>query len=753
MIRVSDSSDEEAEVSVQAFIHPDVGSEAKCLGFMSSFYGNPEYKGTCVIPPYGNGLFLNDTQEKDNIDSQVWTVRPIDDAVGTFALIASNKPAVCLRYLGVKDCSMQAELVQKDAEESTDYVAWKLVRRYDLAPVVSPPPPPAPAPLSPPVSPPTPPSPQTSPMSIPGPTISAPSSTSSGYVNVVVNALGGNAGCSVSSIVITAMASSVGSLAETVEVSASRPGLSSEGVSVPLKYAGYNFIDAVGKCSNGDVTERSNGLSVFYSGGPAPRVAESVLFSLKYIGSNIAFDSFDPDDEKRVCANINTVQPGGKCSILSVLPGSAVVTGTVTYPSAQEASSLVQQLTTVPPPYTLKEGPWSFGSVTDVETLAAESDPAPPTPRVPDPPTGVTMTPYNDDCPVGGLDVSFTPPVDRTGILGYTVTCKGPYITAPAARRALLATAPLAATVVTIGSSTNSARVTPLSPQANYVCDVQSLTVDQKSTVATSASSVMTGCTPPVFKILGVNQGGMLFYNPDINSPTAGSSWVALGTQYRTDACSLSGTNGAAIFVGTNKVYSSDNPGVSASWIATDQTGTSVSIGDNKQALFQGTGSNIFYTNDLVAANVVTTSGSGSGLQMSLSGTRAVGAGTSSVQYMSDVTTASFDGTISLPAGVTNPVSWVSLSGNAAVVAKGSSLYYTEDVTVQSIAWVTVTPMPTDAEFSGDIISAGLSGYQIIFTVDNGKYLSGNNIFLAPDIRNPVWSHPNGHLDCISMSS
>lgn len=748
MIRVSDSSDEEAEVSVQAFIHPDVESEAKCLGFISSFYGNPEYRGTCVIPPYGNGLFLNDTQEEDYIDSEVWTVRPIDNAVGTFALIASNKPAVCLRYLGVKDCSMQAELVQKDAEESSDYVAWKLVRRYDLAPVVSPPPPPAPAPLLPPVSPPAPPSPQTAPVSIPGPTISAPSSTSSGYVDVVVNALGGNAGCSVSSIVITAIASSVGSLAETVEVSASRPGLSSEGILVPLKYAGYNSINAVGKCSNGDVTERSNGLSVFYSGGPAPRVADSVLFSLKYIGP--AFSSFGPDDENRVCANIDAVQPGGRCNILSVLPGSAVVTGTVTYPSAQQASSLVQQLKSVPPPSSLKDGPWTFGSVTDVETLAAESDPVPPTPRVPDPPTGVTMTPYDGECPVGGLDVSFTPPVDRTGILGYTVTCKGPYSTAPVARRALLAPAPLAATVVKIGSSTNSVRVTPLSPQADYVCDVQSLTVDQKSTVATSASSVMTGCTPPVFKILGVNQNGDLFYNPDINSPTAGSSWVSLGSPYRTDACSLSGTNGAAISTGTNTIRSSSNPGVSSSWITTNQTGTSVSIGDNKQALFQGTGSNIFYTNDLVTATVVTRSGSGSGLQISLSGTSALGRASSSVSYMSDVTTVTFDGTISLPTGVTNPVSWVSLSGNAAVVAKGSSLYYTEDVTAQSIAWETVTPMPTDADFSGNIISASLSGYQIILTVDNS---SANNIFLAPDIRNPVWSHPYGQLDCISMSS
>lgn len=67
MIRVHDTQSEEIEmyktVSVQAFVHPDVEGDARCLGFASTFYGSPEFKGTCALPPYGNALFLNSTQD------------------------------------------------------------------------------------------------------------------------------------------------------------------------------------------------------------------------------------------------------------------------------------------------------------------------------------------------------------------------------------------------------------------------------------------------------------------------------------------------------------------------------------------------------------------------------------------------------------------------------------------------------------------------------------------------------------------
>jgi surface protein len=272
-----------------------------------------------------------------------------------------------------------------------------------------------------------------------------------------------------------------------VEVSASRPGLSSVGVSVPLSQSGYNSIYAIGKCTNGGTTERSNGLSVFYvaSSGPAPRVEDSVLFSLRYNGLSAA--SFNQADKSLVCTNILQVQPGGVCQILSVLPGSAVVTGTVMNTTRKAATNLVQKLDSGSASSTLLQGTWNSGTPTGVVTEFAETNPVPPVPMVPDPPTDVAMTAYNGDCPTAALDVTFTPPSDSSGMLAYTATCRptGPYSTTPSL---------LTATVVKPGSSTTSIRVTPLSRVTGYNCDVQSMTVDKVSSVATSLNAVSTGC-------------------------------------------------------------------------------------------------------------------------------------------------------------------------------------------------------------------------------------------------------------------
>eukprot|EP00889_Picochlorum_renovo_P006890 jgi/Picre1/33920/NNA_001399.t1 len=276
MVRVgsntsSSSSSEQEDVTVlslQAFVHTDVEKDARCLGYVSNFYGNPEYKGTCVIPPYGNGLFLNSTLNDAEVSSQTWTV--VESDAGVFRLVASNKPSACLRYLGLQDCGSSAVLVDETftfLEDSSIYTTWKFIRRYDLVPLVSPPPPPSPPPpASPPPPPPASPPP---PAAIPGPVISAPSSTSLPYVNVVVKSTGGSSRCSVTSIVITSTGASIGSIQDTIEVSASGQGLSTVGVSVPLRTPGYNSIYAFGKCNNGETTERSNGLSVFYSAGGA----------------------------------------------------------------------------------------------------------------------------------------------------------------------------------------------------------------------------------------------------------------------------------------------------------------------------------------------------------------------------------------------------------------------------------------------------------------------------------------------------
>ncbi|WPT17821.1 hypothetical protein PSENEW3_00005823 [Picochlorum sp. SENEW3] len=151
MVRVvsnpsSSSEQESVTVSLKAFIRQNLQDKAKCLGYVSSFYGNPEYKGTCVIPPYGDGLFLNSTLDKSDISSQKWTV--IESEAGVFQLVASNKPSECSRYLGLKDCGSSVGLMGETSISRTDsstYTRWKFSRRYDLASSVSAPPSPPPS--------------------------------------------------------------------------------------------------------------------------------------------------------------------------------------------------------------------------------------------------------------------------------------------------------------------------------------------------------------------------------------------------------------------------------------------------------------------------------------------------------------------------------------------------------------------------------------------------------------------------------
>jgi surface protein len=139
--------------------------------------------------------------------------------------------------------------------EQKVYTSWRLVKRYDVRltePVPVPSPTPTPVPLF--------------PAPIPGPRISAPSSTSSGLIRVVVNDLGGDNRCSVRSITIRYSGNTIGSVPKTETVDASYPGLTSEGILLSLQVRGYNSIYAVGTCSSGsETTEISNQLSVFNS--------------------------------------------------------------------------------------------------------------------------------------------------------------------------------------------------------------------------------------------------------------------------------------------------------------------------------------------------------------------------------------------------------------------------------------------------------------------------------------------------------
>lgn len=267
MITVDNKDDARVDVSLQAFMHPALEDEAKCLGFLSNYYGNTKYKGTCMIKPFGSALFLNATNEdgdqKVSSNPQAWSVSNAAESNGVFEIKAANKPDGCMKTLAVEDCNTYPTLVEDPVKyfmDSKKYKTWKLTRRYDLVPMASPPPP-SPPPPSPPVPSPPP------PMPIYAPIISGPSSTSVGYVDVRVSSFGGNNACSVVSIVFSYSASNT--ITQTLEVGASQ-SLQTVGVAIPTPYLGYNSIYVVGLCSNGQTTERSNGLSVYYAGSVTP---------------------------------------------------------------------------------------------------------------------------------------------------------------------------------------------------------------------------------------------------------------------------------------------------------------------------------------------------------------------------------------------------------------------------------------------------------------------------------------------------
>ena len=261
-----------------------------------------------------------------------------------------------------------------------------------------------------------------------------------------------------------------------------------------------------------------------------------------------------------------------------------------------------------------------------------------------------------------------------------------------------------------------------------------------------------------------MNPGNVLFTNPNINDPNAGSNWVGKGTGYNSNAqgCGLSGQNGVVIDGTSQVIATSDVSQNVMNWnTAFSGPVTGVNIGSNKQGIYIDTysPSNVYYTSDITVAGAsfgspIASPASNSIIQVSISGTAVLGRSSSNIYYIADASVGSptWSTALNLPSGVTTP-SLISLSGTGAVLASSLKVYYTSDITASPISWQTVSPLPTDAEFTGSIYGLSLSGKQIILTVNNGKYLIGNNIFLAPDVTNPVWSHPDGYLECIGMTA
>lgn len=122
-----------------------------------------------------------------------------------------------------------------------------------------------------------------------------------------------------------------GQSGQAVETQTVLVSIAMQGVQLGLSNSGYYSVYAYGLCQ-GRTTAMSSGLAVYNqvasSGGSSTQFA--TLFSVRYTGFTV--ETFTSADQKEVCTNVRGLQPGGTCKILSLLPGSVVVTGTVSYP-------------------------------------------------------------------------------------------------------------------------------------------------------------------------------------------------------------------------------------------------------------------------------------------------------------------------------------------------------------------------------------------------------------------------------------
>ena len=241
-----------------------------------------------------------------------------------------------------------------------------------------------------------------------------------------------------------------------------------KGVVILFTVGGYYSIFAYGNCEGGaEETAISVGMSVFSGLSPAgpatANVAYGTLFSIRY--TDFTPSSFTPKDEKQVCDNVLVVRPGGQCRILKVLPGSVVVSGTVTYPSAVQAVELADQLTfpTTETMYTLA---LNLTRNTSAAVEASESGEIPEEPSVPEAPTSVMAFPADQGCPRWASLVVKWMPIVPSDIVQYSVTCvsKGGNNS-----------------TVIVGSASGSAVVGNLQEKVVYSCFVISLTLDQVS--------------------------------------------------------------------------------------------------------------------------------------------------------------------------------------------------------------------------------------------------------------------------------
>ena len=269
--------------------------------------------------------------------------------------------------------------------------------------------------------------------------------------------------------------------------------------------------------------------------------------------------------------------------------------------------------------------------------------------------------------------------------------------------------------------------------------------------------------SPPSYRVIGINVGGTLWYNPNLSGP--GTNWVNAGSGgYNPGICSLSGSYGAVVTTGTALQTNLDVSNT-AGWVTvtTPVSPVRTAIGANKQGIVLDFGNgNMYYTSDMTVANPSWGSAilSPSGNQIvavvmgATNGNAVLGYSTSALFYMADASagTPSWGPLASPPSPYNNiPVS-ITLSGTSAgVVDNSGNIFYTSDVTAGSIVWSQITAPTCQSGSTGpDYVS--ISGYQIVILCSTSN-AGDNNIFVANDVRSISWTNPAGQLTSVAMSS
>ena len=216
--------------------------------------------------------------------------------------------------------------------------------------------------------------------------------------------------------------------------------------------------------------------------GSTTTLSSGTIWSLRY--GDFTLQSFTLQDRKQVCSNILSLIPSAVspiCEVLSVLPGSVVVTGSAQFQDESSGAKLAEILT-AQSNATLAALINNLNTSSVVVEAASAEDPKTARGK-PLPPTNVAGSSF---CKIPEkkqfVTMSWTP-ASGSSTVGYTATCVSPN--------------GLNATSVVVGRSSSGVVLGPLSSSTNYLCGVESYSLTSGSGL-TGIQSITTGiCSEP----------------------------------------------------------------------------------------------------------------------------------------------------------------------------------------------------------------------------------------------------------------